>query len=471
MKKLFLSIVLAYVSSFSTAQGNQDLSKLELPSVAPVSPEAASLGKYGDLPVNLASGRIDYSIPIYTIKEAGFELPVYLSYNHSGLLAEEDPGLVGLGWTLHAGGMIVRQLRGKPDEGSLGYVAGNIGKDYVVPFIEHGFSNMSAEAREAHLNNFFRKASSNVMDSQPDKFVINAGTLSANFYHNEDGDIIFRPHKNYQITKPTANSYRIIDDNGITYDFAYPEETTSEPITDNEQLAPPMIYNSAWALSKISLPTSDQTIDFEYTQEDDYHKQGISKSYRELIMSNGQVDSYSDFFAGHLISSSCTNAQSVITSYMETTVAGKNQISKITFPDGELHFDVRTAPAGSLNATNSYLHSISLYDNFDNKIKSYEFTYDNVNSNFKLLTKVEVLGQNDTEDNAYELAYYGTPPSIINSDNQDVWGYYSTTLLNSNYNNTLLGRKVTNFNTTLLGALKRITYPTFRLANRNNYLK
>lgn len=60
------------LSLFITAQN--------LPTVAPVSPEAASLGKYGDLPVNLATGRINYTIPIFTIKEGNFELPIYSSF-------------------------------------------------------------------------------------------------------------------------------------------------------------------------------------------------------------------------------------------------------------------------------------------------------------------------------------------------------------------------------------------------------
>ena len=59
--------------------------------------------------------------------------------------------MAGLGWTLHAGGMIVRQLRGKPDEGSLGYVAGNIGKDWLIL---HNFSlwnNLSSSERTSKI--------------------------------------------------------------------------------------------------------------------------------------------------------------------------------------------------------------------------------------------------------------------------------------------------------------------------------
>lgn len=68
--------------------------------IYPLSPEAASLGKHGELPVNLATGKINYTVPLYTIKVGDFKWPIYLSYNHGGLKTEEDPGIVGLGWDL-----------------------------------------------------------------------------------------------------------------------------------------------------------------------------------------------------------------------------------------------------------------------------------------------------------------------------------------------------------------------------------
>lgn len=60
----------------------------------------------------------------FTITDNNLELLIYISYNHSGLMAEDDLGLLGLGLTLHAGSRVVRQLRGKPDKGGLGYVDG-----------------------------------------------------------------------------------------------------------------------------------------------------------------------------------------------------------------------------------------------------------------------------------------------------------------------------------------------------------
>lgn len=82
------------------------------------SPEAAGLGKYGQVPVNYFNGLPEITIPLTTFKAKGYELPIYLSYHASGNKTDSHPGWVGLGWTLHAGGVINRIVKGYKDEKS-----------------------------------------------------------------------------------------------------------------------------------------------------------------------------------------------------------------------------------------------------------------------------------------------------------------------------------------------------------------
>lgn len=84
--------------------------------VSIASPTAASLGKYADIPVNNHTGIPGISIPIYTVKEGSLELPVSLSYHAGGLKVMETASWVGAGWSLNAGGVITRTVRGAPDE-------------------------------------------------------------------------------------------------------------------------------------------------------------------------------------------------------------------------------------------------------------------------------------------------------------------------------------------------------------------
>ena len=143
MKKLLFLIFLAL--NFNILAQEEE-SQPKLPQVVPVSPEAASLGKYGDLPVNFSTGKINYTIPIYTIKVGDFELPLTLSYSYGGFMPEEEPSMVGMGWTANFGGAIIRQLKGKPDEkGTLGYL--NLSNYY------ENFLTLSQEDQELTIVN------------------------------------------------------------------------------------------------------------------------------------------------------------------------------------------------------------------------------------------------------------------------------------------------------------------------------
>jgi hypothetical protein len=83
-------------------------------SLSIVSPTAASLGKFADIPVNYNNGLPQISIPITTVREAELQLPVTLQYHASGMKVEEVASWVGLNWTLSAGGVINRQVMGGP---------------------------------------------------------------------------------------------------------------------------------------------------------------------------------------------------------------------------------------------------------------------------------------------------------------------------------------------------------------------
>jgi hypothetical protein len=92
-----------------------------LKNVVPPSPNVASLGKYGDLPVSLYTGIPGISIPLYEIKSGDLTLPVSVSYHAGGVKVEEVASSVGLGWSLNAGGVIGRNVRGMQDENNYWY--------------------------------------------------------------------------------------------------------------------------------------------------------------------------------------------------------------------------------------------------------------------------------------------------------------------------------------------------------------
>ena len=71
--------------------------------------------KYGEISPSLYTGTVCVSIPVYTYDDPDFTLPVSLDYASNGCVANERAGILGHGWTLGAGGVMTREIRGIPD--------------------------------------------------------------------------------------------------------------------------------------------------------------------------------------------------------------------------------------------------------------------------------------------------------------------------------------------------------------------
>lgn len=118
---LFLNwsfLLLAQFLFFSGTVHAQENTELQIPGmeVIPPSPNAQAMNKFVDVPVGKYTGIADISVPIFELKLAQFSLPIVLKYHSSGLKVAEEASWVGAGWSLDAGGAIMRVVRGLPDE-------------------------------------------------------------------------------------------------------------------------------------------------------------------------------------------------------------------------------------------------------------------------------------------------------------------------------------------------------------------
>lgn len=62
------------------------------------------------------TGQMQYNVELYRIKDADFDLPVSIIYTSDGFRPFDYSDPVGSGWTLNAGGVIIRQIMGEPDD-------------------------------------------------------------------------------------------------------------------------------------------------------------------------------------------------------------------------------------------------------------------------------------------------------------------------------------------------------------------
>src|ERR1700678_1202260 len=96
--RLFV-FALVFLGCFTAGKGQ--LPQNTLGTVTISSPTAASLGKFGDIPVSYHTGVPSVEIPFYTVQAGPLKLPVSLAYHASGIKVMEPASWVGTGWALN----------------------------------------------------------------------------------------------------------------------------------------------------------------------------------------------------------------------------------------------------------------------------------------------------------------------------------------------------------------------------------
>ena len=154
-----------------------------------LSPSAYEIGRYGRTPVSYFHGLPNISIPLTEVRAKGFTIPVSLSYHAGGNKPDQHPGWVGLGWSLQAGGSIVRVINGMKDEMSkLEYAATHS----LEPSAHPGYLYRAAEVQNEINWNSDEELSLNSLpwiDNEPDEYIISAPGIHASFYITGENSI------------------------------------------------------------------------------------------------------------------------------------------------------------------------------------------------------------------------------------------------------------------------------------------
>ncbi len=85
------------------------------PKVVKASPEATAFHQISQMPVNYYTGKSQVSIPLLSLASRKMALSLSLNYDPSGIKVEQEATQVGLGWSLSAGGMITKVVKGRDD--------------------------------------------------------------------------------------------------------------------------------------------------------------------------------------------------------------------------------------------------------------------------------------------------------------------------------------------------------------------
>jgi YD repeat-containing protein len=443
-----------------------------LPNIIPPSPNAASLGKYGDIPISAYTGIPSVNIPVYNAKN----INVSLSYQSNGLKVEEVASNVGLGWSLNAGGVITRTVRGLPDDmATVGYFANNV-----------SYGNLTDEV----ICDYYSKQGQNKIDLQPDSYFFNLGGISGKFIVKKENGALKAYTENVDGGLKiewllSESKWKIIDSNGNEYYFGTSldgtaqavDRVTSRSLTNRD--LPSLSHISAWYLIDF-VPHVGTAVKYKY--------QGYENT-------SCQRANETKFYPFNL-ASSCTAPPDKV-EFTELLTQG-SKIKEIQFDNGKIKFDYSTIEREDYKG-DFPLKSISIYSNnkLDSALKVFELSYGYFNATsgntfnsyttpcqegsdaakrLKLESIVECDGkQNCLPSHQFEYFQNGSFPYRF-SFAQDHWGYYNGKLENTslipkyrfyNYedkNYVILdgANREPDINGTsqLLGTLKKIVFPT-----------
>lgn len=432
----------------------------ELLKVIPSSPTVASLAKYGDIPVSYYTGTPNISIPLYEINTGDFTLPIRLSYHASGIKVEEIASWVGLGWSLHAGGIISRAVRGLPDEEGGGYMV------ETVSTVENILQMPIAE-RENFLQ--LLAQGSLLIDLEPDLFTYNFGNHSGKFYYDQvSGEIITLPRVPFRIDKEyflNTGEWKITTEDGTTYFFGKYEQNTSQMQCDGigGPVAPVVV--TGWFLTKIVTAIGQNEIIFNYVP--------VNYTIKNITTHTVQA----------------TNLQLECGQFLKVCESQNEyqgyRLESISYNQGLIKFNANTNRLDLPG--DKRLDDIEIY-NFSENIpyKKFIFSYDYFNSNvldqgdippaekpywlrLKLVAVQEIAANGENlPPYTFDYEQPNHLPSRL-SYAQDHWGYYN----GKNTNPHLVPKesnpiaaigggadRTVGIEFAKIGVLKKITYPT-----------
>ena len=218
MKKHTL-ILLCLIASFICRAANNTANYIPI-----MTPESATLGKFGSFPVSLYTGGVDISIPIHIMRTNNITVPITLQYTGTGFIPNKDCGKVGHDWALIAGGAITRTVNGVPDE----WIGGSETFNYDLHGLL-GFGSSAPSVSSVRNLTFLSPGIPNC-ETTPDLFSFNFCGHSGQFMIDHSGNIkvvggypykvdITHLERQHATSATAVSKITITDGNGTKYTF------------------------------------------------------------------------------------------------------------------------------------------------------------------------------------------------------------------------------------------------------------
>lgn len=397
----------------------------DLLTVIPPSATAASLGKYGEIPVQMYTGIPNISIPLYEIQDGPLNMPITLSYHAGGIKVEEFASDVGLGWTLNAGGIIGRAVRGVADE-SGGWITDPAAR----------IENIIQGGNQSEIDNMTVAIKSG-KDSEADIYSYNFNGQSGKFFFDQAGTVYNYPDKNILINVISGGGWQIKTEDGTVYEFEKSEEVIQGGCVDDSNSI------TTWFLTRIKSSDGKKEINLAYEQ--------VNYGYEMRTSETKYFD---------LLGNQSGGPESCLV-YMSTN---SQRLKRIDFLSGYVQFSYETE---RLDLAGTYqLNKMEVFNLENELLKSFDFDYSYFgtegSNESQLRLKLDALTEKSPSEEKppYVFTYeesISMPDRL--STAQDHWGYY-----NGKDNNLSM---VPTFDYKLLLPSQKVVYVRVDGADRN----
>lgn len=455
-------------------------------SFSPASPNAVSLGKFGEVPVGLYNGIPEISIPLYVVKTKDLTLPISLDYHASGIKVEDISSWVGLGWSLNAGGVITHSIRGISDDTpSAGFF---FTRAYTISHAQDYLSdniNPTSTFDVSGVPNGHADGNSdlgwiyNIPDPEPDVFYFNFGGYSGQFFMDKDGNFVPTPQQDLKI-EPTYSSnegvsrWTVTTPDGVQYVFGESTLTENPPVETRKAIEKTnnnfyQNINLSWYLLEVISPYVDNIKLY-------YDPESYEFNVKDIELVNVPLQSSSNFVADPNIGPSTkqVSLKQIRSFHLQRIQSGVDELIFITGARNDL-------PGASS------LESIQIKNVNSSLDKTIDLDFGYFNSNGGAGQYYQRLRLNSVEEFAgiapnrisggkHTLFYNSTPlppwdPDGIGMNSQDLWGYnngaYNPVLTQSFQAETAYGtftavgaKRHTSRVQAMAAVLEKIEYPT-----------
>jgi len=470
MKLLKFLMTIFFLSTVTLIKGEDNKKYTSyIPEIVSKSPNTASLGIYGEIPVGYYTGTPEISIPLYELNLNGLKVPINLSYHASGIKVAQESSWVGLGWSLSAGGCITRDIKGFDDFGK-GAINGYNWSGKYIPYKKENNNRyffLDPNGNNDDYNRYFNFFQMGSMDSEPDVFYFNfcgfSGSMS--FKRNTSGSVkdflvpTVRAPKDYMDLKYyIADEKWVIKDNkGFTYYFGSKEHshpynlqaTECKSHEDDDLLNFYSLLNSgdeyvsAWYLDSISSP-QHLTIKFKYESDKIYTVTQQSEvacitPHKDAHYTEHGYNEY--YYSSFYISPGDDNYH--LSNTLNISAIEQLRLSEIDAPDCSIAFyaskrkdlrrystDLVSPNQRKIDPVKGKLDRMDI-SSFGNPIKSINFAYSYYGDTLdhkKCRLRLDSIYEGSATSfvNKYKFQYN---KSIIlpakNSNAIDYWGYYN----------------------------------------------